>query len=65
MTLQQEQQVKTRTAEQNARIAAFEVERRREAEQTPILVNDKFRKRRSSASRPSAQERLRLNVSSY
>ena len=25
-------------------------------------LNDKFRKRRSSASRPSAQERLRLNV---
>ncbi|ENC7867714.1 flotillin family protein [Escherichia coli] len=36
MTL--EQQVKTRTAEQNARIAAFEAERRREAEQTRILA---------------------------
>ena len=33
-----EQQVKTRTAEQNARIAAFEAERRREAEQTRILA---------------------------
>ncbi|EOU1026341.1 hypothetical protein ACKMWC_004422, partial [Shigella flexneri] len=29
---------KTRTAEQNARIAAFEAERRREAEQTRILA---------------------------
>ncbi|EFP7180243.1 TPA: hypothetical protein JN717_003809, partial [Shigella flexneri] len=38
MTLEQEQQVKTRTAEQNARIAAFEAERRREAEQTRILA---------------------------
>ncbi|MGA0421928.1 hypothetical protein ACO2XV_06575 [Escherichia coli] len=37
-TLEQEQQVKTRTAEQNARIAAFEAERRREAEQTRILA---------------------------
>lgn len=38
MTLEQEQQVKTRTAEQNARIAAFEAERRHEAEQTRILA---------------------------
>ncbi|EFO4707321.1 flotillin family protein [Escherichia coli] len=35
---EQEQQVKPRTAEQNARIAAFEAERRREAEQTRILA---------------------------
>ena len=39
MTLEQEQQVKTRTAEQNAKIAAFEAERRREAEQTRIPVS--------------------------
>jgi uncharacterized membrane protein YqiK len=38
MTLEQEQQVKTRTAEQNAKIAAFEAERHREAEQTRILA---------------------------
>ncbi len=43
MTLEQEQQVKTRTAEQNAKIAAFEAERRREAEQTRIWLNDRFR----------------------
>lgn len=37
MTLEQEQQIKTRTAEQNAKIATFEAERRREAEGSRIL----------------------------
>ncbi len=62
MTLEQEQQVKTRTAEQNARIAAFEAERRREAEQTRILAERQIQETEIGASRPSAQERLRLNV---
>lgn len=38
MTLEQEQQVKTRTAGQNAKIAAYEAERHREAEQSRILA---------------------------
>ncbi len=63
MTLEQEQQVKTRTAEQNAKIAAFEAERRREAEQKrEFWLNDRFRKQKSTANRPSAQEKLKLNV---
>lgn len=64
MTLEQEQQVKTRTAEQNARIAAFEAERRREAEQSrrEFWLNDRFRKQKSTANKPSAQERLKPNV---
>ncbi|MHC0039837.1 hypothetical protein, partial [Pseudoneobacillus sp. C159] len=36
MTFDQEQQVKTRSAEQSANIAVFEAERRREAEQSRI-----------------------------
>lgn len=38
MSLEQEQQIKTRTAEQNSKIATFEAERRREAEQSRILA---------------------------
>lgn len=38
MTFEQEQQIKTRIAEQNTRIAVLEAERRCEAEQTRILA---------------------------
>lgn len=42
MTLEQQQRVKTRTAEQSASIAAIEAERRREAESARILAERKI-----------------------
>ena len=39
MTLAQEQEVRTRKAEQNAKIASIEAERKREAEQSQILAD--------------------------
>ncbi len=62
MTLEQEQQVKTRTAEQNAKIAALKLNVVVKQSRREFWLNDRFRKRKSTANRPSAQERLRPNV---
>lgn len=56
MTLEQEQQVKTRTAEQNAKIAALKLNVVVKQSRREFWLNDRFRKRKSTANRPSAQE---------
>lgn len=62
MTLEQEQQVKTRTANRMHVLRLLKLNVVVKQSRREFWLNDKFRKRRSSASRPSAQERLRLNV---
>lgn len=62
MTLEQEQQVKTRTAEQNAKIAALKLNVVVKQSRREFWLNDRFRKQKSTANRPSAQEKLKLNV---
>lgn len=62
MTLEQEQQVKTRTAEQNAKIAALRPSVVGKQSRREFWLNDRFRKRKSTANRPSVPEKLKLNV---